>query len=195
MPGLSGPAGKPDGERRRRNATVPMLQLPANGYDGPIPEWPLLPDLDLQVQLEMAESVVDTLGPVDELSAADKRKLNKALEAKLRLGHQLRLVEQAELDMWRQLWRTPQAAAWARSSWVRDVAQYVRHKVRAEWGSLDHGKEARQFSDKLGLTPLAMSRLRWQVSSDEVGGKRQEKAAEKPKTARDRLRIADTGTE
>ena len=32
---------KPAEQRRRRNATVPMVQLPLEGYSGDIPEWPL----------------------------------------------------------------------------------------------------------------------------------------------------------
>lgn len=35
------PTPKPPGQRRRRNATVPMVTLPAGGRPGPPPEWPL----------------------------------------------------------------------------------------------------------------------------------------------------------
>jgi hypothetical protein len=38
-----GPAPKPDNERRRRNATVAMTQLPAEGRQGEPPRFPLLP--------------------------------------------------------------------------------------------------------------------------------------------------------
>lgn len=31
---------KPEGTRIRRNLPTPKLQLPMEGYDGPIPEWP-----------------------------------------------------------------------------------------------------------------------------------------------------------
>jgi hypothetical protein len=38
---MAGPPPKPDGQRRRTNAMVAMTQLPNEGYQGPIPEWPL----------------------------------------------------------------------------------------------------------------------------------------------------------
>ena len=38
---MPGPPPKPAGERRRRNATVAMTQLPAEGRIGAAPEWPL----------------------------------------------------------------------------------------------------------------------------------------------------------
>ena len=41
--------------------------------------------------------------------------------------------------------------------------QYVRLKILAECGDLEAGKEARQWSDRLGLNPLAMLRLRWEI--------------------------------
>ncbi len=34
------PAPKPDAQRRRRNAVVPMLQLPPEGRSGSVPSWP-----------------------------------------------------------------------------------------------------------------------------------------------------------
>jgi hypothetical protein len=87
------------------------------------------------------------------------------------------LAEQRKLEalLWRDLWRTPQAVQWERLGWTRDVAQYVRHKVLAELGDLDSAKEARQWSDRLGLTPLAMLRLRWYVVADELAERRQER--------------------
>ena len=77
-----------------------------------------------------------------------------------------------ELALWTELWSTPQAVAWERLRWVRDVAQYVRWKVQGELGDLEASKEARQLSDRLGLTPLAMLRLGWTISTDEVAEKR-----------------------
>jgi len=38
-----GPAPKPAGERRRRNATIAMTQLPAEGRQGDCPRFPLPP--------------------------------------------------------------------------------------------------------------------------------------------------------
>ena len=77
-----------------------------------------------------------------------------------------------ELALWDELWSTPQAAAWERLRWFRDVAQYVRWKVQGELGNLDAAKEARQLSDRLGLTPLALLRLGWTIAEDEVAERR-----------------------
>ncbi len=46
----------------------------------------------------------------------------------------------------------------------REVALYARHQAKAEGGSLDDAKEARQREDRLGLNDLAMLRLRWEIA-------------------------------
>lgn len=37
----SGPLPKDSAHRRRRNATPSLLELPADGYQGPVPAWPM----------------------------------------------------------------------------------------------------------------------------------------------------------
>lgn len=144
---MRGPVPKQPNERRRRNATLPMTQLPAEGRQGPPPAFPL---------------------PVVG---------NKDL-AKL------------ELEIWAELWATPQACEWDRMRWTRDVAQYARLKAAGELGSMKAVSEARQLGDRLGLNPQAMLRMRWEVAPDELA----EVRAAKPAGARKRsqLRIADT---
>jgi hypothetical protein len=75
--------------------------------------------------------------------------------------------------MWAEIWGTPQAVAWERLGWTRDVAQYVRWKVLAELGDLDSAKEARMWSDRLGLNPKAMRTLLWEIVADEVKQQRE----------------------
>lgn len=120
---------------RRRNARPNggVVDLPAGGYTGPVPSFPLVP-----------------LGQRD-----DER------------------VE-AELALWAELWRTPQAAVWATggSGWVREVAMYARWEVLGERGDLDAAREARYRADKLGLTPKAMRSMLWQVVGDELAAQR-----------------------
>lgn len=79
--------------------------------------------------------------------------------------------------LWGKLWRTPQAVAWQRFEWSRVVARYVAVVLEAE-DELDAKllAEARQLEDRLGLTPMAMLRLRWTVAADEVAGRREEAA-------------------
>lgn len=103
-----------------------------------------------------------------------------------------------ELEVWARVWHTPQAQAWEQLGWSLDVAMYVRHVVSAERGSMDAAKEARQWSDRLGLNPAAMLRNRWRVASDEVGARRVSVATPAAvvgpaESIRDRLRAVGGG--
>lgn len=120
---MPGPPPKHPDARRRRNATVPMVRLPAEGREGDPPAWPLT------------------------------GKPNKA-----------------EAVFWAEVWSTPQAVAWERLGWVRTVARYVRLAVKAEARAALASvcSEARQMEDRLGLTPMSMLRLRWEVVEDEL---------------------------
>jgi hypothetical protein len=71
----------------------------------------------------------------------------------------------AEGKAWSAFWRTPQAAAWAHLQLARTVARYVRALVKAERpGAVAFLLgEVRQLEDRLGLTPMAMLRLRWEI--------------------------------
>jgi hypothetical protein len=87
------------------------------------------------------------------------------------------LLSPAELELWRQLWASPQAVAWERHGWIRVVARYCRVAVVAEELNKDALSEARQLEDRLGLTPKAMRMLMWQIATDEVAEKRQDGSA------------------
>lgn len=194
-----GPPPKADDQRRRRNATVAMTRLPADGRPGPAPEWPLIADVVLTTRHELAVARVRKL----ESDMADakgmgnptgllERRLEQAQEKAAIMAAQLREQRTLETELWRELWALPQAVQWERLGWKRDVAQYVRHKVMAELGDLDGAREARQWSDRLGLSPMAMLRLRWEVTADEVGQRRDSRTAA-PKSARARLKVVDAG--
>jgi hypothetical protein len=173
-----GPPPKPAGQRARRNATVPTTALPAGGYDGPIPRWPLPTDVRLAAAVKVAAAAVrdaeralaDTDAP--EYHAAARRRLPKLRAGLIEARERRAAAGKHERDIWRELWRTPQAHAWARLGWTREVAQYARHKAAAELGDLDSAKEARQHADRLGLSPLAMLRLRWEIAGDELADRR-----------------------
>jgi hypothetical protein len=70
--------------------------------------------------------------------------------------------------LWGELWRTPQAAAWVRMG--VGVQRVVARYVILQSGKLSEKilPEIRQLEDRLGLNPLAMLRLRWDVARDEV---------------------------
>jgi len=74
-----------------------------------------------------------------------------------------------ESEMWGQLWSTPQAVAWESLGWTRVVARYARVAVQAELGAGGATilSECRQLEDRLGLSPMAMKRLQWQVEDQE----------------------------
>lgn len=127
----SGPAPKPDGQRRRTNATVAMTQLPNEGYTGPVPEWPLS------------------------------------------------RPSREELARWNWLWRKPQAALWIRDGIEDMVARYVRNCLQIEDGHVNVAMayivaEVRQQEDRLGRSPMALLRLRWEVAPDAIAEVRDE---------------------
>jgi hypothetical protein len=76
-----------------------------------------------------------------------------------------------ERIIWARLWKTPQAVAWETLGWLDVVARYARLLVVAEAPNAPvalYG-EVRQLEDRLGLTPMAMLRLRWIVTDDAAG--------------------------
>ncbi|MFB7671667.1 hypothetical protein ACFC26_09640 [Kitasatospora purpeofusca] len=106
----------------------------------------------------------------------------------------LAVLRERELDLWTDLWTTPQAVMWERTHSVLAVARFVRFSVLAENGNTKSATEARQLEDRLGLNPQAMLRLRWEIAPDEVAEQRQDRAARsRPKSARQRLRVVDPG--
>jgi hypothetical protein len=106
-------------------------------------------------------------------------------------------VSGEEIDLWEQLWKLPQAVAWEKIGSERVVARYCRLLAIAEMresgaaaikGVAGLLGEVRQLEDRLGLSPMAMLRLRWQISSDEVAEKRQERVT----SGRTRVRAVET---
>ena len=71
----------------------------------------------------------------------------------------------AQSRLWRELWATPQAAAWEHLGWPRVVARYVLLLLEAEKAGASPAllAEVRQMEDRLGLSPMALLRLRWEI--------------------------------
>src|SRR5690349_15060649 len=71
----------------------------------------------------------------------------------------------AALELWAQLWSTPQAVAWEELGWTRVVARYVKLVLATEKSNASSSLlgEVRQLEDRLGLNPMAMRRLYWLV--------------------------------
>lgn len=183
---------------KRSNPRVGVRVLPAGGWDGPIPEWPLIEDLMLTTERAGCLSKIahlEFLAEDDELAPAKRAKLDQriAAERTVLAVIEAKIERQTALEaaLWEKLWRSPQAAAWQHLGWTRDVATYARLSVLAEMGDLKLLQEARMWSDRLGLTPKAMRALLWVVSDDEVGAKRQEKSASSAAAAGRRLVAVD----
>lgn len=137
---MPGPPPKHPSERRRRNATVSMTQLPAGGRPGRPPKHPF------------AEVLPE------------------------------------ELAWWRKLWKQPQAVAWERHELGLAVARYCRVLALFEAGSMSPQvlTECRQLEDRLGLNPMAMLRLRWEVTADELAERRPAASTARPKIVESR---------
>lgn len=80
--------------------------------------------------------------------------------------------------LWRQLWATPQAVAWEALGWTRIVARYTQLVLEAEQPGASTGllAEVRQLEDRIGLTPMSMKRLQWEVGPVLVDEPRDEPA-------------------
>lgn len=177
--------------RARRRATVATTKLPAGGRTGRTPKWPLGEDVRLSTTIEVLRAAIAT-DREDAESAPSARERHAAHRRVERSSSKLAELEamrttaaKLERDIWRQLWRTPQAVQWERRGYFREVALYVRHQAKAEAGSLDDSKEARQREDRLGLSDMAMARLRWEIEQPAAA------AATKPPDARGGSRYRD----
>lgn len=191
------PGPPPNPHAVRRNARVGMVNLPASGRKGRTPKWPL-PDSPrltgrIAVENELIEQLEDRELDDGGLSRTDATKLTRARQRLAMLEEEVRVTRDAELEVWRELWKTPQACEWERLRWTRDVAQYVRHKVAGECGNLEESKEARLRGHQLGLTPSGLRSLMWVIAADEIQERREAKKADETATQRRRMiRAVDT---
>jgi hypothetical protein len=102
-----------------------------------------------------------------------------------------------ELDVWAELWSTPQAAAWALESWRhRSVAMFARVSVRSE----DVGApssllaQVHRFADQIGLTPAGLKENSWTIARDELASRRDSAPVAKVAvSAKERLRALSNG--
>ncbi|MFF4417080.1 hypothetical protein ACFYY8_31555 [Streptosporangium sp. NPDC001559] len=89
----------------------------------------------------------------------------------------LPLATAREVEVWDEVWRTPQAEAWSVQPWRwRAVALYVRWSVRmeAEDASASLGQVVIRYADQIGLTPAGLKENGWKIAEDELASKRRE---------------------
>lgn len=151
--------------RRNRSAAFRIVA----GITGDPPEWPLAADLALAAQVDVLTKRI--AGLQEESAAATDGRTRARINREInrlepQLGQLCRMVElqqSAEKELWSELWSMPQAVLWQEARAFREVAGYTRWKIRAEHGDLKASVEARMLSDRLGLNPLALLRLRAEI--------------------------------
>lgn len=118
----SGPRPDPGSGRSERRG-YKLTALPAEGYDGPVPGFPLPNPLP------------------------------------------------RELEVWQEVWRTPQACVWSMTleSWrLHTIAMYVRVKVRCE--APDAGPsllaQLHRFADQIGMTTAGLADMGWRIATE-----------------------------
>lgn len=157
----SGPPPK-EGSGRSDRKGYSLTALPAEGFAGPVPEFPL-PKRDV-FRKEWDENGKQ----VQVFDAAETER-----------------VQARELELWAWLWSTPQACAWSMPSqcWrLPIIGLYARTFVICESGdatAADKGSLHR-FADQVGMTTAGLAEMGWKVAVDEVAEKRVAKPTAAP---------------
>lgn len=162
----SGPAPDPTSGRSDRRG-FRLDALPAEGYDGEPPAFPLPRTTVFWEYFEDKQKVRE----VDE--AATKARRDR------------------ELELWAWAWRTPQAAAWAREPWRwQTVAMWVRTSALCESSDATAADKnsLHRFADQIGLTPAGLKENGWKIAADEVAAKRAATSVPEPEEDQDDVR-------
>ena len=168
---MTGPAPKHPDHRARRNATVAMTKLPAEGRKGRAPAWPLGANIQLDTAIEMIKLEIKDIDNEIEWETTGRRRASlrrtrdRRVKRQRELEAQRKAATRLEKEIWAGLWKTPQATQWEKRGWFREVALFARHQALGESGSLDDAKEARAREDRLGLNDMSMLRLRWEIEA------------------------------
>lgn len=158
----SGPPPDPKSARSEQRG-LSFTALPASGYDGKAPTFPLPKRLIIN---EWSEG-----------SGRDREKHRETDDGATES------TWERELELWAWLWTTPQACAWAQPSerWrLHTIAMYVRTFVlceSTEATAADKGSLHR-FADDIGMTPAGLRNNGWDIAKDELSKRRADKADE-----------------
>jgi hypothetical protein len=97
-----------------------------------------------------------------------------------------------ELAVWADLWKTPHSVEWEKLSWTHPTARYVRCLVASEEPGAKAAllAEVRLLEQTLGLTPMTLLRLRWEIEPTEPAA-----VAPISERPRRRLNVAEDGDE
>jgi len=152
----SGPSPSATSGRSDRRG-IRFAALPAGGYNGETPTFPL------PTRWISTTSYVDGAKIVDDDDAATEQ------------------VARREHELWAWAWTTPQACAWAMpsESWrLYTIAMWVRTYVLCESSEATAADKSslHRFADQIGLTPAGLKENGWAVAKDEVAAKAAEKS-------------------
>lgn len=152
----SGPQPDPTSGRSERRG-YKLEALPNEGYQGPVPAFPLEPIVLFTEYWEGSGSDREKHIDRDELGTESFR--------------------DREAQVWAEAWTTPQACAWSMESWRWPVvAEYCRLKTVIE---LDPSASAalvgqlHRYRDQIGLTPAGMRENGWSIAKDELSERRE----------------------
>jgi hypothetical protein len=154
----SGPDRDPNSARSEKRDGVTVLLLPSEGYRGRPPAFPM---------------------PKINRGLTGDGKANRAATDAFR---------RREMDIWREIWKTPQAAAWILQSWRwPTVGEYCRIKAAVE---LDPDSNAallsrlREYRNETGLSPDGLKMNGWAIAENQVAGQAAKKTAAKKAAAK-----------
>lgn len=157
----SGPPADPTSGRSDLRG-ISFEKLPASGFDGEVPKFPLSPAAVLN---EYWDS--DSKQKVSE---------NDPGASAVR--------QEREQELWEWAWSTPQACAWALEPWRwYAVGMWVRTAAICESAEAQAADKnsLHRFADQIGLTPAGLAGNGWAIARSELDVKRTEKATEPPK--------------
>ena len=165
----SGPPPDPNSGRSDARG-LKFTALPAEGFAGIAPDYPLPRRVVTRWEYE------------------DKRRYQvpdaEATEA----------VAEREAELWRWVWRTPQACAWAQlsESWrLHTIAMYVRTFVICESSDATAADKnsLHRFADDIGMTPAGLRGNGWVIATDQVAQKAADRTPATPRSSRARMKL------
>lgn len=153
----SGRAPDPNALRRDRKDDADWTVLPAEGYTGTIPDFPL-------------ERI-----SVYDIYWEDKKRVKQFDPDATKALHE------REVALWSTLWLKPQAFMWAKLSLEYEVAAYVRAFIESTSAESNSGLKtaALRMAAEIGLSLPGMHSLRWKFSEDELATRRATSVADK----------------
>lgn len=159
----SGPPPDPNSERSERRG-YKLTALPAEGYAGPVPDFPLPPRLPLDFEVDGA--------PVGELIRSRELELWEWM---------WRTPQACAWSMPSERWR------------LHTIALYARTFVICEGSEATAADKAslHRFADQIGMTTAGLAEMGWAIATDEVAEKaaERESSTERPKSSRDRMKV------